>query len=226
MSEKSTSKIDEKQLRVVQQDCKAKQENIWLKVEEFEYTRKHCWLMFDSFCDSWRKEEEIKDALSKSTGANFKVEMLQWKFGENSSMKDEIAPVLAKLKNETKQLRDLEQILSSDSSTVSSLIRDIESTEPLSLEEIQDKWQYFEFSSTSKSNGTLVPVAYKHLGSILSLGHKPFAFSRHRSFASYIQNANVLLKAKVLKVNINRPWFRESLFHNRHLKLVSYSSCQ
>ena len=105
MSERSTTKIDEKQLRVVQQDCNKKQENVRLKVEELEYTRQRCWLIFDSLCDFWRKEEDVKDALSESTAANFKVEILKWQFGDNSSLKDEIELVLMKLKNESKQLQ-------------------------------------------------------------------------------------------------------------------------
>ena len=214
MSERSTTKIDEKQLRVVQQDCNKKQENVRLKVEEVEYTRKKCWLIFDSLCDFWRKEEDVKDALSESTAANFKVEMLKWQFGENLSLKDEIELALMKLKNESKQLQ--QQLMDSVSSTVPPIITDTRSTEQLTLEEIQDKWQYFEFSSMRDLSET-----YNSIGNVLPFGPKPSAYPGHHTFASSVENANVFLKAKLLKVKINRPWFRESLFYDREFKLVS-----
>ena len=214
MSERSTTKIDEKQLRVVQQDCNKEQENVWLKVEELEYTRKKCWLIFDSLCDLWRKEEDVKDALSESTAANFKVEMLKWHFGDNSSLKDEIELVLMKLKNESKQLQ--QQMMDSVSSTVPPIVTDMGSAEQLTLEEIQDQWQYFEFSSMRDLAET-----YNSIGNVLTFRPKPSTYPGHHTFASSVENANVFLKAKLLKVKINRPWFRESLFYDREFKLVS-----
>lgn len=168
----------------------------------------------------WKKEEEVKDALSESSAANFKVEMLKWQFGENSSLKGQIELVLMKLRNESTKLQ--EQLTNSTGFTLSPLLSEMEGTESLSMEEIQDKWQYFEYSSTEESGVTTDEyVTYASIGNVLPFTPKPSTVPVPHTFASIVKNANVLLKAKLLKVEVNRPWFMESLFHDRDLKLVS-----
>ena len=171
--------------------------------------------MFDSLCDLWKEEEEVKDALSESAAANFKMEMLTCQFGDNSSLKHQIEYVLVKLRNESELFQ--EQLSHSMSSVVphDQLVRDIGTEETLSLEEIQDRWKHFEFSSTRETK-----AVHNSIGNILPFNPKPSAFPGKHTFVSKIINANVMLKAKLLKVNINRPWFTESLFHDREFKLV------
>ena len=216
---KSTTRIEERQLRVVQLDCNKKQESLRLKVEELEYMRRKCWLMFDSLCDMWNLEEEVKNDLSESAAANFKLEMLKCQFGDNSSLKHHVENVLVKMRNDSELFQ--EQLTHSMPSVVPQLVSDIGIEEALSLEEIQDQWKYFEFSSTNENKvAPSASVMYNSIGDILPVSPKPSSYPGKHTFASNIQNANVMLKAKLLKVNINRPWFTESLFHDSEFKLV------
>ena len=176
--------------------------------------------MFDSLCDLWKKEEEVKDALSESAAANFKMEMLKCQFGDNSSLKHQIEDLLVKLRNESELFH--EQLTHSMPSVIPQLVSDIGIEEALSLEEIQDHWKYFEFSSTNENKvAPSASVMYNSIGDILPFNPKPSSYPGKHTFASYIQNAKVMLKAKLLKVKISRQWFTESLFHDREFKLVS-----
>lgn len=222
MSQKSTIEIEEKIMYSVKQEREKKQNSLWQKVEELEDTRRKCWLAFDSVCDFLSKEEEVTDALSKSKAANFKVEMLEWQFGDNSSFKDQIEFVLMKLRNETEQLQ--KQLMNSVPSSVSSLVDDMGTTGALLVEEIQDHWEYFEFSSTKDERSAATSLSSSNsisIGNILPFSLKPSTSQGYQTFTDHVQGANLTLKAKVLKVKINRPWFRPSLFQNRELKLVS-----
>lgn len=42
-----------------------------------------------------------------------------------------------------------------------------------------------------------------------------------RVFSEHVQSADVRVKAKVLKVKMNRPWFRPDLFMNREFIMVN-----
>ena len=218
MSKRSANKVEDKQLRVVQHDCDEKKKHVRKKVDDLEYLRKRCWLMFDSqSCDFWEKEEEVKDALSDSTAANFKLEMLKLLFGDSSSLKQQIDLILMKLRNETMELQ--EQIINGASATLPPIVTGVGDTQQLSSEEIRDQWQYFEFSSKGGDNSAI--DTFNSIDNVLFFNPKPSSFPGHNTFASIVQNATVFMKAKLLKVKINRPWFKESLFHDRELKLVS-----
>ncbi len=218
---KSTAEVEETMIQHVTDERSRKHESLLQKVQELEDTRKSCWLVFDALCDFWRKEDEAMDALAESAATDFKAGMLDWQFGENSSLKDQIELALAKLKNESQQLQ--KQLLNSANSLVTPLVSDMSGTDPLSVEEIQDQWKYFEFSSNKDSDSALpdssAPVS---IASILPFDPKPLAFHGYPTFSEFVRGASIAVKAKLLKVKISRPWFRPLLFHNREFKLVCF----
>ena len=139
-------------------------------------------------------------------------------------MKDQIDIVLAKLTLESEQLES--QLAESKPSSSSSLVDDVGTTEPFEPQEIQDNWAMFDISSTRSSKesssssvetSTMVSAGYSFFGSA-----SVSASVGHQSFSEHVKSADVKVKAKVLKVKINRPWFRSELFTNREFTLVSY----
>lgn len=220
LSEKSAAEVEETMMNFVKQERSKRQELLLREVQELEDTRRSCWLAFDSVCEYWRKEEKVIDALYESTAANFKAEMLEWQFGENSSLKDQIQAALVKLRNESESLQT--ELVTSARSLASPLANDMGNIETLSLKEVHDQWRYFEFSSAKvASASSRASEAPGSIGSILPFNPKLSTSHGFPTFSEYVKGANVSLKAKLLKVKINRPWFKPTLFHNRELKMVS-----
>ena len=211
MSEKSTIKIEQTDINDVKQEQTNKHESLWKEALELENISKRCWVKSDPTCDIWSEEDDVVHALSETAAANFKIEMLEWYFGQNSSLKG-IDYVLEKLRNKSKSLQ--KQLLDSESLLISPFASDIGRTEILSLEEVKDKWEYFEFSSTADTKGMV------SIGSILQFSPKPSIYQVYNTFSKQVESANVKIKAKLLKVKISRPWFSPSLFQNREFKLV------
>ena len=149
-------------------------------------------------------------------------------------MKDQINVVLAKLKGERDQLE--RQLAESDPSSTSSLVENVGTTEPLEAQEIQDNWLLFDFSSTKSSKeqssksvktgmsvsfSTWLPLGLVGSPASGSVGGALSSSVGHQSFSEHVKSADVKVKAKLLKVKINRPWFRSDLFANKEFKLVS-----
>ena len=213
MSEKSTIKIEQTDMNDVKQEQTNKHESLWKEALELENISKRCWVKSDPTCDIWSEEDDVIHALSETAAANFKIDMLEWYFGQNSSLKG-IDYVLEKLRNESKSLQ--KQLLDSESLLISPFASDIGRTDILSLEEVKDKWEYFEFSSAADTKGMV------SIGSILKFSPKPSIYQAHHTFSKQVESANVKIKAKLLKVKISRPWFSPSLFHNREFKWVCH----
>ena len=48
---------------------------------------------------------------------------------------------------------------------------------------------------------------------------------KYEDIIAYLNSIDTNVTADVLKVNVNRRWFKPMLFGNRHLRLVSFDSC-
>ena len=202
--------------------------------KSLEEARKSCWFDAAKTCEIEEKESEVSEALSESSAASLRFETLEFQFGAKSQMKAQINIVLAKLKGERDQLeRQLEE---SDPSSTSSLVEDVGTTEPLEPQEIQDNWAMFDFSSTKSSKeqsstsvntgmsfsfSTWLPLELVGSPVSGSVGGGLSSSVGHQSFSEHVKSADVKVKAKLLKVKINRPWFRLDLFTNKEFKLVS-----
>ena len=110
-----------------------------------------------------------------------------------------------------------EQIINGASATLPPIVTGVGDTQQLSSEEIRDQWQYFEFSSKGGDNSAIEIFIDNSIDNVLFFNPKPSSFPGRNTFASIVQNATVFMKAKLLKVKINCPWFKESLFHDREL---------
>ena len=216
----STSEIDGDKMEEVRNERNTKTEALKTATKSLEEARKSCWL--NIACDIESKESEVSKALSESSAANLRVETLEFQFGAKSQMKGQIDTVLKNLYDEQHNLeRDLEQSLPSPSS---SLVEDMGRIEPFQPQEIQDNWAMFDFSSTSSSK-----EASSHSFQTDTSASAGYAFvasasvstsTGYQSFSEHVKSANIKVKAKLLKVKINRPWFNSDLFTNREFKLV------
>lgn len=197
----------------VKQEQTNKHVSLWKEAEELENISKRCWIKSDPSCDIWSEEDDVVHALSETAAANFKIDMLEWHFGQNTSLKG-IDYVLEKLNNKSKDLQ--KQLLDSKSLLISPFASDIGRTEILSLEEVMDQWEYFEFSSAANTKGMV------SIGNILQFSPKPSIHQAYHTFSKEVESAHVKIKAKLLKVKISRPWFSPSVFHSREFKLVCH----
>ena len=218
MRDTTSSELDETDIRI--QDVKKgrdeKDKTLTESTKGLEETRKSCWLgIFGKDCDIKKKEGEVTKALSESSAANLRVETLEFQFGAKSQMKAQIEVVLARLNLESDQLeRQLEE---SQPSSSSSLVDDVGTTQPLDAQEIQDNWLLFDFSSTKSSKES---SSYSFDSSSTATYGNWFTASGtvsssfgYQSFSEHVKSADVRIRAKVLKVKINRPWFRLGFVH-------------
>ena len=226
MRDTTSSELDEKDSRVedVKKDRQEKENALKESTKGLEEARKSCWLdkkKKNKKCDIGNKENEVSKALSESSAANLRVETLEFQFGAKSQMKGQIDVVLARLNLESDQLeRQLEE---SQPSSSSSLVEEVGTTQPLDAQEIQDNWLMFDFSSTksSKESSSLsVETSTTATFGTWFASGSVSASVGHQSFSEHLKSADVKVKAKVLKVKINRPWFRSDLFMNREFTLV------
>ena len=207
----------------------AKDEKLKSVTKNLEEARKSCWFSpfiaqsLTSTCDIRNKEGEVQAAFSESSAANLRIESLEFQFGAKSQMKDQINVVLAKLNTDHEHLE--RELAESKPSSSSSLVDDMGTTEPFEPQEIQDNWAMFDFSSTESSKETKsrsfdtknsASFGYAFLASA-----SVSASVGHQSFSEHVKSADVKVRAKLLKVKINRPWFRTDLFTNREFTLVS-----
>ena len=225
MRDTTNSELDKEDSRVkdVQKDRDDKAEALKKSTETLEEARKVCWLGGHGICEAAKKEAEVSKALSDSSAANLRLQTLEFQFGAKSQMKDQIDIVLAKLTLESEQLES--QLAESKPSSSSSLVDDVGTTEPFEPQEIQDNWAMFDFSSTKsskESSSSSVETSTTVSGSYSFVASASVSASvGHQSFSEHVQSSDVKVKAKVLKVKINRPWFRSELFINREFTLVS-----
>lgn len=223
MRDSTDKELDSADLESVKKDREDKEAALKASTEELEKSRKYCWFG-EKLCNIQSKENEVSKALAASSSANLRAETLAFQFGAKSQMKDQIDHVLARLKIESESLE--RQLAESDPSSSSSLVDDVGTTEPLNAHEVKDNWAMFEFSSTKSSKessstsfdtsttasiSTWVPAASGSVSQSVGV----------QSFSEHVRSADVKVKAKFLKVKINRPWFRPDLFMNREFKLVS-----
>lgn len=225
MRDASSTELDENDMAEVKKAHEDKEKFLQQSMKTLEESRKTCWLKPGESCDIQKKEEEVATALSESSSSKLNVEMLEFQFGANAQMKGQIDVVLEKLKDESEQLKN--QLEESKPSSGSPLVEDVGKTEALQLEEIQDDWAVFEFSSTKSSKETtakgMKSTTSTSVGTIFRFVPKTSVSASvgRQSFSEHVKSASLKVKAKLLKVKINRPWFRPDLFRNREFKLVS-----
>ena len=194
-------------------------------VAKYKKASNFCW--FGTDCQVSREQQEVADALQENTDANLNLEMLEFQFGAKSQLKGQVEVVLARLELEKTTLED--QIKESEPSSSSPMVDDLGTTEELDLEEIHDNWALFEYTSTKSEKETSQSSVQSSTKASVS-SWIPFTpkvsvstSAGRKSFSEHLRSADLKVKAKVLKVKINRPWFRADLFSNREYKLVSIS---
>ena len=99
-----------------------------------------------------------------------------------------------------------------------------------SQDQLDSRWLHFDFSSQHyKSSSTYnskhysVAVSAKASFGFWSV-RSSFSYSRsEQSFQSSMNSANVQVKGELLRVTVNRPWFRPSLFRSHHFQPTAVS---
>ena len=224
MQASSTNKLDETHRKKMETECEKTSTKLKESITNYKKAHDICWL--DNTCDIGNKQQEVVDALKQNTDANLHLELLEFQFGAKSQLKSQIDVILARLELEKNTLED--QISKSEPSSGSPMVDDLGTTEELDLEEIQDNWALFEYTST-KSSKESSQSSVQSSTKVSASSWIPFwipgasvsTSAGRKSFSEHLRSADVKVKAKVLKVKINRPWFRADLFRNEEYKLVS-----
>ena len=223
MLKSSTEELKDTDRETLKKQCEATKKKLTDSVSSYKKATDICWLQ--NTCEVGNKQQEVVDALKDNTDANLHLEMLEFQFGAKSQLKSQIDVVLARLKSEKETLEN--DIKESTPSSGSPMVEDLGTTEALDLEEIQDNWALFEFTSTKSSKessqSSVKSSTKASIGSWFPFSPKGSvsASTGHEHFSEHLRSADVKVKAKVLKVKINRPWLRADLFNNREYKLVS-----
>ena len=224
MQASSTDELDPETRDKLKKRSEETKTKLTESVTNYKKASNFCWYGTD--CQVGSKQQELTDALKENTDANLKLEMLEFQFGAKSQLKGQVDVILARLELEKTTLED--QIKESEPSSSSPMIDDLGTTEELDLEEIQDNWALFEYTSTKsskESSQSSVQSSTKVSASSWIPFYNPGASvstsAGRKSFSEHLRSADVKVKAKVLKVKINRPWFRADLFRNEEYKLVS-----
>ena len=212
----------DEQMKKLKEERKTKEEKLKSSTKNLEEARQSCWFgLFGKTCDVQNKEGEVQDALLESSAANLRIESLEFQFGAKSQMKDQINVVLARLIADRDHLE--RQLAESEPSSSSPLVDDVGTTEPFTSQEIQDNWAILPQNQTKN----LKVIVLHDTKNSASFGYAFVASASvsasvgHQSFSEHVKSADVKVKAKLLKVKINRPWFRTDLFINREFTLVS-----
>lgn len=95
-----------------------------------------------------------------------------------------------------------------------------------SQEQLDSQWLQFEFdsahetrSSKSSSKHTSVAASFKASGFLWS-ARASYSYSRSESsFQSAMNSAEVNVKGELLRVTVQRPWFRPSLFKSKQFQI-------
>ena len=86
-------------------------------------------------------------------------------------------------------------------------------------DQLDSRWLQFQFDSSHKESDTSVATRYKKIATRARArgwwGRASASYSRTKSETSFnrrINSASVLVQGELLRVTIQRPWFRPSLF--------------
>ena len=95
-------------------------------------------------------------------------------------------------------------------------------------EQLDANWMRFSFDSAASKSQTDSSSSYSSVSTSVSVGFAMWSasasYSRSKSqqnFKSSMNSAKVAVQGELLRVTIQRPWFRPSLFQNAHLQMVS-----
>ena len=131
------------------------------------------------------------------------------------------------IKELTQRIDELRGELSKAPISLPGIVTVANDTYSITEQERQYAWTSFEFDSTERS--TIVDSESTTYGALFRFGNDAGLWdekgrvsqrSSSSSLSSSVTNSQVKMRAKVLKVRINRPWFKETVFHNDALKMV------
>jgi len=223
MQASSTEELNKDKRAQLKKQCDETNDKLTDSIKKYKEAHDICWL--ENTCEIGNKQQKVVDALKQNTDANLHLELLEFQFGAKSQLKSQIDVILARLELEKTTLED--EISKSEPSSGSPMVDDLGTTEELDLEEIQDNWALFEYTSTKAEKETSQSSVQSSTKASVSSwipfypGASVSTSGGRKSFSEHLRSADVKVKAKVLKVKINRPWFRADLFRNEEYKLVS-----
>lgn len=170
-------------------------------------------------------ESAVAKALAEDASATSAVAAARNEYGANSILQSQISSTITFLQSQVNQYRNQ---LSTAPGAVPGYVADANGTRELTPAEQEDQWTAFEFDSTqasksvsSDSRSYKASLSFGFRGGLWSVSGGA-SYSRSTSkFSQDISQANVKIRAKFLRVQINRPWLRTTLFKNRDLTSVS-----
>ena len=99
-----------------------------------------------------------------------------------------------------------------------------------SKEQLDSQWLRFQFDSLKSTQQSDSSSSYSSFSSSISASSVFFSASASYSnskseqeFISKMNSASVVVKGELLRVTIQRPWFRPSLFRSDHYQMVNYA---
>ena len=170
-------------------------------------------------------ESQLVKALAAKTSAEAAKGGAENEYGANSVLQSQVSSVITNLQS---QISIYENQLPTAPGAVPGYVVEANGTRELTNEERDDEWTTFDFDSSEAQTETNSQT--KSYSASLSFGAKgglwsvkgDAQYSRTQSkFSEDISQANVKITAKFLKVKINRPWVRTTLFKNPGLISVS-----
>lgn len=216
-------------LRLAQQDLASETQKLeWLRLRCQQ--RQHNLRVFgasykpaDDVCSSFvAQKDNVDKSLREYQIAFATAELAEQEFGDQV-LKVGVSEQLATIKEHIRELRnELEKAPLSFSGVLSMANNSYDITE----EEKRDAWTSFEFDSTESSN--ILHTESDTYQALFQWGidagywnEKGQVVSRSGSvLTSGVADSHVVMKAKTLKVRVNRPWFKAGIFQNTALTTV------
>ena len=100
-----------------------------------------------------------------------------------------------------------------------------------SQDQLDSRWlqfnfnsQRYEYSSTARTRHYSVAASTGYSGGFWSVSASYSRSKSESSFQSSMNRAEVKVKGELLRVTVNRPWFRPSLFKSNHFQPTAVST--
>ena len=172
-----------------------------------------------------KSRKKLEEASQAETEAQSVSDMMKNNLEAYKSTNPSLNAILVQLNNEIDELQKKYE----SAPTEAPILRKASGKGEMSGEEIAQNWMAFTFDSekSSKSrdtsSSTTKVAASTSFFAQFTLG-AGMSYSRsHQEFHEKMSSSDVSVSAKLLRVTINRNWFRPSIFRNSNLfKMVSF----
>lgn len=169
--------------------------------------------------------QQSADIAQAQTAGNSAINQLTAYTGNNGSMEVIIKQLNDEIAELKRQLSTAQKPIPPDAEGAK-----INGTGHLSSQEIEENWMSFTYDSETSASSTVTSsTTYKAAASLSvgglfwSVGGGASYSSSSQDFSKQMKSAQVKVSAKLLRVTIERNWFRPSLFSVSKLQMVDYT---